>query len=192
MSIHDANSRGQPLRGDSLPERQASPISKLTGIISAATTAKGNGSGLDMGGHAALARLDPDGEFRPHQLAALCRALIDAGLNPDETWPLETWRRWALIAHGMALAEHDHSQRLGQQLSAAGVSEARVTKLLTARDDAFRQLVPRLLRLLASKGQAPNWFDLGDLIRSEGRDEKAAERIRLKIAAGFFSAEAKK
>ncbi|KFB69421.1 type I-E CRISPR-associated protein Cse2/CasB [Candidatus Accumulibacter vicinus] len=192
MSVHDADSRSQPLRGENLPKKQASPISKLAGIINAAAAAKGNGRRLDMGGHTALARLDPDAEFRPHQLAALCRALIDAGLNPDETWLLETWRRWALIAHGMALAGHDHSQPLGQQLSAAGVSEARVTRLLTARDDAFRQLVPRLLRLLASKRQAPNWFDLGDLIRSEGRDEKTAERIRLKIAAGFFSAEAKK
>ena len=65
--------------------------------------------------------------------------------------------------------------------------------MLTARGDAFRQLVPRLLRLLASKeGQSPNWFELGDLILNQGRDEQAAETIRRKIACNFFSAEAKK
>ena len=92
----------------------------------------------------------------------------------------------------MALAGHDGSLGLGLQLSAGGVSESRVTKLLTSRGEAFRQLLPRLLRLLASKGKAPNWFDLGGLILKQGQDEDAAEAIRLKIAGRFFSAEAKK
>ncbi|MFN7882549.1 MAG: hypothetical protein ACK5PF_05995, partial [bacterium] len=36
----------------------------------------------DPGTRAALARLDPDA-LRPHQIAALSRALIDTGLSPD-------------------------------------------------------------------------------------------------------------
>jgi len=192
MSTHDADAPGRPPPAEDLSRKQESPISRLARIITQAAGFNGDAHGLDNGEHAALARLDPDGEFRPHQIAALSRALVYADLAP-ESWQADRWRRWAMIAHGMALAGHDSSRRLGQQLSAAGVSESRVTKLLTARGDAFRQLVPRLLRLLASKeGQAPNWFDLGGLILNQGRDEQAAEAIRLRIAGSFFSAEAKK
>ncbi|MBK1709763.1 type I-E CRISPR-associated protein Cse2/CasB [Marichromatium gracile] len=166
-----------------------SPIGRLAQIIGQAARFEGDLQGLGTGERAALARLDPDGEIRPHQIAALSRALILAGIEPD-SWSLEAWRRWALIAHGMALAGHA-SGRLGVQLHAADVSESRVTKLLTARGDAFRQLLPRLLRLLASNEVAPNWYELGGLILAEGRDEEKAETIRMRIAGRYFSALAK-
>lgn len=172
-------------------DRKEQPISRLARIIAQASRFSGDAYGLDNGERAALARLNPDSEFRPHQIAALSRALIYAELEPD-TWKPETWQHWALIAHGMALAGHDASQSLGQQLSKADVSESRVTKLLTARGDAFRQLLPRLLRLIASKGVTANWHELGGLILNQERDEEKAEDIRLKIAGRFFSAEAKK
>ena len=86
--------------------------------------------------------------------------------------------------------------RLGAQLAQAGVAESRVTKLLTARGEAFRQLVPRMLRLLASKRIAPNWFELGELVLKEGSGERddleRAEQLRLRIASAYFSAEAAK
>lgn len=104
------------------------------------------------GTRAALARLDPDA-MRPHQMAALSRALIEAGLSPD-TWQPAAWKRWALIVHGMALAQHGKGS-LGKQLANAGVSEPRVNKLLVSRGEAFLQIVPRLLRLLASKQVQP-------------------------------------
>jgi len=170
---------------------QEQPISRLARIIEQTSRYAGDAHGLDSGERAALSRLDPDGEWRPHQIATLSRAFIYAELEPD-TWKPETWQRWALIAHGMALAGHDASQSLGKQLSKADVSESRVTKLLTARGDAFRQLLPRLLRLIASKGVAPNWHELGGLILSQEREEEKAEDIRLKIAGRFFSAEANK
>ncbi|MCL5669520.1 MAG: type I-E CRISPR-associated protein Cse2/CasB [Gammaproteobacteria bacterium] len=195
MSLSDAIPREQPEKsidgGTTLSDRPDQPISRLTRIIAQASRFTGDAHGLDNGERAALARLDPDGELRPHQVAALSRALIYADLEPD-TWKAETWRRWALIAHGIALAEHDASLCLGLQLSKGDVSESRVTKLLTARGDAFRQLLPRLLRLLASKGVKPNWHELGSLILNQERDEEKAEDIRLKIASRFFSAEAKK
>jgi CRISPR system Cascade subunit CasB len=174
-----------------LPPKQEQPISRLARIIAQPARFSGDEHGLDNGEHAALARLDPDGEIRPHQVAALSRALIHAGIEPDALKP-EAWRVWALIAHGMALGGHDPSQSLGRQLSSAGVSESRVTKLLTSRGDAFRQILPRLLRLLASKGIAANWYELGGLILNQARDEEKAEAIRLKIAGRFFAAEAKK
>jgi CRISPR system Cascade subunit CasB len=146
------------------------------------------------GDRAALARMDPDA-LRPHEIAALSRALLAAGLQP-ETWRPETWPRWALIAHGMALAGHDGAGRLGQQLAQAGVAESRVTKLLTARGEAFRQLLPRVLRLLASKAVQPNWFELGELVLKEGSsahdDTQRAELLRMRIAGPYFSALASK
>ncbi len=146
------------------------------------------------GDRAALARMDPDA-LRPHEIAALSRALLSAGLQP-ETWRPETWPRWALIAHGMALAGHDGAGRLGRQLAQAGVAESRVTKLLTARGEAFRQLLPRVLRLLASKGVPPNWFELGELVLKEDSDApgdaQRAEQLRMRIAGPYFSALASK
>lgn len=166
--------------------REVSPIAKLANLIGQAARFSGDLHGLGSGEKAALARLDPDGDWRPHQIAALTRTYIQAGLEP-ETWQPETWRRWALIAHGIALTGHAQGP-LGKQLHEAGVSESRVTKLLTSRGDAFRQLLPRLLRLLASKEVAPNWHELGALILHESRDEPKAEDIRLKIAGRYFSA----
>lgn len=142
------------------------------------------------GERAALARLQPEA-LQPHQLAALARALLAAGLSPEQ-WHADTWPRWALIAHGMALAGHDGKQKLGKQLASAGVSESRVTKLLTSRGAAFSQLLPRVLRLLASKSVAPNWRELGELVLIESSTQRhhqvQAEEIRLHIAGPYFSA----
>jgi CRISPR system Cascade subunit CasB len=142
------------------------------------------------GERAALARMQPEA-LQPHQLAALSRALLAAGLSPDQ-WHADTWPRWALIAHGIALAGHDGKQRLGSQLAQAGVSESRVTKLLTSRGDAFAQILPRVLRLLASKGVAPNWRELGALVLNQSSTDRQkqadAEANRLAIAGPYFSA----
>lgn len=149
----------------------------------------------DAGERAALARLSPDQPLRPHEIAALARALLAAGLEPDN-WRPAAWQRWALIAHGMALAGHDGTGRLGAQLAQAGVAESRVTKLLTARGDAFTQLLPSVLRLLASKSVAPDWDELGPLVLKqdsvEHKNIKKAEEIRLNIAKDYFSQQARK
>jgi CRISPR system Cascade subunit CasB len=77
----------------------------------------------------------------------------------------------------------------------ANVAESRVTKLLIARGEAFSALVPRLLRLLASKAVAPNWNDLGPLIlgqaAGDAESRERIENIRLRIAGRYFSAIAK-
>lgn len=166
-----------PVESEPAAAARPNPLGRLAGFVENAA----------IGEKAALARLDPD-NMLPHQLAALSRGLIQAGLDPDD-WRPQTWSRWALIAHGMALAGHDGKTRLGDQLARAGVAESRVTKLLTSRGDAFTQIVPRLLRLMASKGVAPNWYELGALIikgdTAESQDE--AETLRLRIAGSYFS-----
>ncbi len=157
----------------------AGVIGKLAGWIDRA----------DPGTRAALSRLDPDA-MRPHQMAALSRALIGAGLSPEH-WHPATWKHWALIAHGMALAGHGKGS-LGKQFAEAGVSEARVTKLLVSRGDAFLQIVQCLLRLLARRQVHPSWYAFGALIRhndSEDSHEQAkVEALRLHIAGQYFSA----
>jgi CRISPR system Cascade subunit CasB len=162
--------------------RRASPYGALAHHIQRA----------GLGERAALARLQADA-LKPHEIAALSHALLAAGLQP-ETWRAETWPRWALIAQGMALTGHNSQGRLGRQMSEAGVSESRVSKLLTARGDAFRQLLPRVLRLMASKGVAPNWFELGELVLKEAStdraDQQQVEVLRLRIAGPYFSAQA--
>jgi len=159
---------------------QREPFGALAAAIQRAST----------GDRAALARLQPDA-MQPHQLAALARALVAAGQSPDQ-WQAETWPRWALVAHGIALAGHGGKQPLGLQLAQAGVAESRVTKLLTARGEAFTQLLPRVLRLLASKNVAPNWRELGELVLKESSNQRKhqadAEAIRLRIAGRYFSA----
>lgn len=166
--------------------QSASPLARLAQVIARAERFRGDASALDKGEQAALARLDPDAP-RPHQIGALARALVLAGIEPDD-WQPETWQRWALLAHGMALAGHDTASRLGAQLARAEVSESRVTRLLTARGDAFRQQVPRLLRLMVSRGIAPNWLEFGALILATDRDEDHAETLRLRIAGNYYSA----
>lgn len=165
--------------------KTASPFTALAAYIRHASP----------GESAALARLAPDQPLRPHEIAALSRALLSAGLQP-EAWRPATWQRWALVAHGMALAGHDGTGRLGTQFARAGVAESRVTKLLTARGDAFIQLLPRILRLLASKNVRPNWHDLGPLVLKESSTEnddiERSEEIRLRIAGAYFSELAKK
>lgn len=173
------------------PTLSASPLLRLARVIAKSQHFRGDTTALDKGEQAALARLDPDG-LRPHQIGALVRALVLADISPDD-WSPETWRRWALIAHGMALAGHDETVRLGTQLAADGdakraVSESRVTRFLTARGDAFRQQVPRLLRLMASRGIAPNWLDFGGLVLATDRDEARAETLRLRIAGSYYAA----
>jgi CRISPR system Cascade subunit CasB len=153
-------------------------IGKLAGQIERA----------DPGTRAALARLDPD-NMRPHQIAALSRVLIGAGLSP-ENWHPASWKHWALIAHGMALAGHSKGA-LGKQFAKADVSEARVTKLLVSRGDAFLQIVPRLLRLLASKQVQPNWYTFSDLVRyndtQDTREQERVEALRLRVASDYFT-----
>ncbi|MCB1409253.1 MAG: type I-E CRISPR-associated protein Cse2/CasB [Rhodobacteraceae bacterium] len=174
---------------DAEPVAQTSPArSSPFGALAAYVQRAGPGE------RAALARLVPE-SLRPHEIAALSRALLFAGLQP-ETWRADTWPRWALIAQGIALAGHDGAGRLGRQLAQAGVAESRVTKLLTARGNAFRQLLPRVVRLLASKAVRPNWFELGELVLKESsnspEDTERAEQLRLRIASAYFAAQAKK
>ncbi|MFM0327642.1 type I-E CRISPR-associated protein Cse2/CasB [Caballeronia glebae] len=139
-----------------------------------------------IGERAALSRMNPKDPM-PHQLAALSRAAVAARLTP-ERWSTASWHHWAVIAQGMALTGHA-ADALGEQLARSGVAESRVTKLLTSRGDAFTQVLPRILRYMASKGVAPNWTELGRLVLYEAAPK--TEELRLRIAGRYFSAKAR-
>ena len=178
IDVPTEGSASQPVASSGGSPPQTSPFGALAEHVRRAST----------GDRAALARLKPEA-LRPNELGALSRALLAAGLSPD-TWDVQTWPRWALIAQGIALAGHAPG-RLGDQLADAGVAESRVTKLLTARGDAFQQLLPRVVRLMASKGVSPNWSELGSLVlkdaRADTRDSPEADGIRLRIAGPYYS-----
>ena len=72
-------------------QHKKSYVTDLAHIIGTSARFSGDVYGLSSGEQASLARMNPD-DMRPHQLAALSRALIHAGLEP-ENWSLETWRR---------------------------------------------------------------------------------------------------
>lgn len=178
---------GEPTPG------QVGTIQRLARLIEQTARFPGDVYGMGNGARAALARMNPEA-MRAHQVSALSRALIQAALNPEH-WSPDTWHRWALIVHGMALAGHNGNGALGEQLYNADVAENRVTKLLTARGAVFRRSIPSLLRLLASRQVAPNWNELGDLILCESRLDTVAqdnaERIRMRIAGRYYSAQAR-
>ncbi|WP_404989557.1 type I-E CRISPR-associated protein Cse2/CasB [Caballeronia sp. LZ016] len=148
--------------------------------------------------YVALKRLDPDAQtLATAQIAALMNVAARARLDCAK-WTPDEWRRWAFIAYGIALAGHDRADNtrstLGRQLHLAGVSEARVTRLLDARGAAFFELLRRMLRLMNSRNVAPSWNQLGRLVlyegAREGKRQDIAEKMRLDIAYGFFSANA--
>ena len=170
-------------------------IGAMTGFIKAGK----DGEGSMKADYVALARLDPNAEtLTVQQIAALTRALHRAKVECDTFTPMH-WRRWGLIAHGIALAVHcapdESTPKLGQQLERAGVSEARVTRLLNARGDALFQNLPRILRLMASRGVAPNWVEFGTLILNEGArhpfGKRIAEKTRIAIVRDYARAKLK-
>ncbi len=97
--------------------------------------------------------------------------------------------RWATLVHVMAItAAHGSALRSGEALAAAGLSEARFTRLMAARGDAFRDQLVLAARLLASKQIPIHWGDLGDLLLAEDIDEERAATLRFRIAQSYFRA----
>ena len=97
--------------------------------------------------------------------------------------------RWATLVHVMAItAAHGSALRSGEALAAAGLSEARFTKLMAARGDAFRDQLVLAARLLASKQIPIHWSDLADLLMADEADEETTGRLRFRIAQNYYRA----
>ena len=117
-------------------------------------------------------------------------------------------RKWALILQGVALmtptastgrSAHDKSTPVGRALFIGGdpdrtagfYSETRLNRLLTARGSMLASLLTRMFRMMASAGQPFDWVEMADLILSDGHNEKAADRVRRRIASAYYQAENK-
>lgn len=128
------------------------------------------------------------------RMAELLPVLLRAGVSDAQMRDEERVRRWAVLVHLVAVLsgttnERAHADRrpAGVALHEAGYSEARLSKLLTARGDALRDQVARLARFLRAKGAMPlDLRPLAKLVLSEGSDEEAADAARLAIARSYF------
>jgi CRISPR system Cascade subunit CasB len=170
-------------------EEQAGPYREVSAIAPFLDHAR-EGLKASKSHYVALKRFDPNAQtLTTEQVAALISAFKRAKLMYDD-WNLNRWLCWAFIAHGIALAGHDggKKRRFGRQLDEAGVSEARLTRLLDARGDAFFQTLPRVLRLMSSKGVKPNWVELAVLVLNE--NGAVADETRIRIARDYYTAKA--
>lgn len=153
------------------PEGDAALLDALANGVRSLSKAEARG---DL---ASLRRLDLDAPMSPVFYRLVAR-YAPARHHPDEL------RNLALILAMMALKPDDlASGRLGRALADAGVSEARVQRLLAARGETFRDLALRTSRLVAGKGPLP-YRDLGLLVLA--RSDGFAEETRMRIARDYW------
>ena len=157
--------------------------------------------GFNRGDLAALRRMDPD----EPDAAAFWRLIARYDLHGSP----EVERRWALVLHGIALmtrtagddaagrSAHVRGMPIGRALFAgdsperttAFYSESRMNRLLTARGPMLRTLLSRMFRMMAGANQGFDWYQMAQLILSDGYDEQRADRIRRNIARDYYWAE---
>lgn len=127
---------------------------------------------------AELRRLDPDRPTAPAFFRILARVAPDAGT--------ETMRRYAHYLRILALDPVALSgDRLGAVMAAAGISESRVQRLLTARGHAMRDQLRLIARRLANAGNLP-WRGFGWLLLTS--DDDKLEKSRMIVARDFWRA----
>ena len=115
--------------------------------------------------------------------------------------------QWGLILHGIALmtdgaggsggSAHDGAVSVGRALYAGGAlhrsrplySEDRMARLLTARGDTFRALLPRMFRIMSAAHVSFNWREMARLILSEECDAAGAEQGRRRLARDYYREE---
>jgi hypothetical protein len=79
------------------------------------------------------------------------------------------------------------SGSFGAAMAAAGVSESRAQKLLTARGSALAKQLRLIARRLANEGTLP-YRQIGDLLLIEDEESGRAETVRLRIARDYWRA----
>ena len=128
---------------------------------------------------ASLRRLDPE---QPDAIAFFrIAAKIVPEAGPDRL------RRYARLVQMLALKPDALKPgRLGSELAAAGVSEARVQKLLAARGPALARQLFLVARRLGDDGILP-YRQLAELVL-EPDDSPRADDVRLRIARDYWRA----
>jgi len=148
---------------------------------------------LGPGERAELRRLRPDRPTAPSFWILLSRIVERADEPPVDHANLVDWEsRWAAIFRCVAdLGDlHAPGRPLGTALSEAGVSSARVVRLLRSRTPALFDDVRRTGHLLATKAVQVDLGDIAEMLRHDDGDR--ADRVRRKVARGYYAAEGRK
>lgn len=95
-------------------------------------------------------------------------------------------RRWMAILQGLAMVYdlNGEALRLGQAMARAGISEARLIRLLRASGDPLLAHVRPIAHQLRSQAQPVRWADMARLVLSDGRDH--ADTVRQHIASDYY------
>lgn len=141
---------------------------------------------LNTGARASLRRGNPTTVLHQPALHRLLVRLDEAALAGDGAL------RWATVVHALAIAVRPGSpastRDAGEALAAAGYTESRMARLLATRGPAFRDQIVLLSRFLHAHDEPCSWLDLGELVLVEGRRERRAEQLRLRLARGYYHA----
>lgn len=141
-------------------------------------------AGADNGTLAELRRLHPDAPGG----RAFWRIVVTR-LEPD--LPVgdkrdEALRRWAVILRALATLHglHNPGQRFGTVLAKAGVSEARLNKLLRVSGEALWDAVGAVTHQLGSAGAPVDLTGFAYLVLSDGRPHE--REVRQHIANDYY------
>lgn len=138
------------------------------------------------GALASLRRGDPSTVRDAPSFHRLVRDVPDSDLDADGAI------RWATAVHVLALAARPGSgtkaSDVGAALADAGFSESRLGRLLASRGAAFRDQAALAARLLHARDAACTPTELAELALVEERAERRAERLRFRIARGYYRA----
>lgn len=152
---------------DSLP----SIIGHLAGVIASER--------FPAGEKAALKRLSP-------RLPTPLTFYRFAFRHLPERWEQQK-EKWMTIVSGLALMcpkPHRLDRPAGLALAEAGYPEARLERLLAAKEKELQTLVLRAARFLAAKAESANWIDFARLLLTKNRSK--LENIRLKLAKDYY------
>lgn len=111
---------------------------------------------------------------------------LEHELTGSEERVAEQERRWSTILAALATLAPRHRPRfrLGRALAEAGVSEARLLKLLRARGGALPDALRAVCHQLNAAGQPVDGVEIARLVLSEGRADE--ETVRRQIARTFY------
>lgn len=108
----------------------------------------------------------------------------------DEPWQGPAWQEdWRTLLCALALQRDggfNPERPLGRALAQVGFSEARLERLLAARDRTLRALALRAARHLAAKAVSADWRNLADLLFT--RDPEIRENLNRRLARDYYRA----
>jgi CRISPR system Cascade subunit CasB len=139
------------------------------------------------GERAELRRLEPTGDPGSPAFWRLMAQYVPEVMDATKPWRDHDARRWATLVSAVVLLGEasEPPASLGVALAEAGMSEARLTRLLRADSDKLLHELRRVARFLATKGRAVRHLDFARLLFISNPNK--AESLRRDIARGYFS-----